>query len=71
MSASVTVGTASSDNNVAFALDRDTRTLYVANYVDNTLSLVNVARCTATDTSNLWPGPRRGPGARWRNRKPE
>ena len=46
---SVPVGTGSSEQNVAFALDQPRHTLYVANYTANTISLVNTAHCTASD----------------------
>ena len=49
--ASVTVGAGSADYNVAFAIDQATQTLYVANWKDNTLSVIDTATCNATTTS--------------------
>ena len=49
--ASITVGLASDNNNVALALDRASRTLYVANDIDNTISVVDIADCSAAVTS--------------------
>ena len=60
--ASVTVGAGSADYNVAFALDQVTHTLYVANWKDNTLSVIDTATCNATTTSRLRPDPARGAG---------
>jgi DNA-binding beta-propeller fold protein YncE len=48
---SVTVGTGSIDFNVGFAIDQATKTLYVANWTDNTLSMIDKASCNATVTS--------------------
>ncbi|HTA01565.1 MAG TPA: YncE family protein [Streptosporangiaceae bacterium] len=49
--ASVTVGAGSADYNVAFAIDQATQTLYVANWKNNTLSVIDTATCNATTTS--------------------
>jgi YVTN family beta-propeller protein len=49
--ASVTVGAGSADYNVAFAIDQATQTLYVANWKDNTLSVIDTATCNGTTTS--------------------
>jgi YVTN family beta-propeller protein len=49
--ASVTVGAGSADYNVAFAIDQATHTLYVANWKENTLSVIDTATCNATTTS--------------------
>ncbi len=48
---SVRVGTGSTDNNVAFAIDHVTGTLYVANWQDDTLSMIDEVTCNATVTS--------------------
>jgi YVTN family beta-propeller protein len=48
---SLVVGTGSSDANVGMALDPYASTLYVANPVDNTVSLVDLRHCTASDSS--------------------
>ena len=48
---SVTVGKGSAEYNVAFAIDQATGTLYVANWADNTLSMIDKTRCNATVTS--------------------
>jgi DNA-binding beta-propeller fold protein YncE len=51
VSASIPVGVSSDENNVGMALDGQSKTLYVTNATDTTMSLVNVAHCTATDTT--------------------
>ena len=48
---SVAVGMASSQWNVGMALSSRTHTLYVANPVDNTVSLVDVRHCTISDSA--------------------
>ena len=48
---SVTVGKGSAKYNVAFAIDPATGTLYVANWADNTLSMIDKTSCNATVTS--------------------
>ena len=55
--ASVTVGAGSADYNVAFAIDQATQTLYVANWKDNTLSVIDMATCNATATSGCAQTP--------------
>jgi DNA-binding beta-propeller fold protein YncE len=69
VSASIPVGVASASNNVGFALDRHTKTLYVTNATDNTMSLVNIAHCTSTDTTGCAPHsravPTRGGGSNY------
>ena len=55
--ASVTVGAGSADYNVAFAIDQATQTLYVANWKDNTLSVIDTATCNATATSGCAQTP--------------
>jgi YVTN family beta-propeller protein len=47
----VTVGAGSADYNVALAIDQATQTLYVANWKDNTLSVIDTATCNTTTTS--------------------
>jgi DNA-binding beta-propeller fold protein YncE len=47
----VTVGTGSVNYNVAFAIDQVTKTLYVANWAANTLSMIGTATRNATITS--------------------
>ena len=54
---SVTVGTGSANYNVAFAIDQATGTLYVANWNDNTLSMIDTATCNATITSGCAQTP--------------
>ena len=54
---SVTVGTGSVNYNVAFAIDQATGTLYVANWKDNTLSMIDTASCNATVTSGCAQAP--------------
>jgi DNA-binding beta-propeller fold protein YncE len=54
---SVRVGTGSTDNNVAFAVDPAVDTLYVANWQDNTLSMIDEATCNATVTSGCTRAP--------------
>jgi YVTN family beta-propeller protein len=54
---SVTVGTGSSDFNVGFAIDQSAKTLYVANWTDNTLSMIDKATCNATVTSGCSQTP--------------
>jgi YVTN family beta-propeller protein len=53
----VTVGTGSVNYNVAFAIDQATQTLYVANWADNTLSMIDTARCNGTTTSGCAQAP--------------
>ena len=53
----VTVGTGSANYNVAFAIDQATRTLYVANWADNTLSMIDIATCYARVTSGCGQKP--------------
>ncbi len=48
---SAPVGTGSPSYNVAFAVDQATKTLYVANWAGNTLSMIDTATCNATITS--------------------
>jgi YVTN family beta-propeller protein len=48
---SMTVGKGSAKYSVAFALDQATGTLYVTNWADNTLSMIDKTRCNATVTS--------------------
>ena len=48
---SVNVGQGSAEYNVAFAIDQATGTLYVANWADNTLSMIDKTSCNATVTS--------------------
>jgi YVTN family beta-propeller protein len=55
--ASVTVGAGSANYNVAFAIDQATQTLYVANWRDNTLSVIDTATCNATTTSGCAQTP--------------
>jgi YVTN family beta-propeller protein len=55
--ASVTVGAGSADYNVAFAIDQATQTLYVANWKNNTLSVIDTATCNATTTSGCAQTP--------------
>jgi serine/threonine protein kinase, bacterial len=45
---SVPVGKASADLNVGYALDPLTGTLYVTNWADNTLSMIDTTSCNAT-----------------------
>jgi DNA-binding beta-propeller fold protein YncE len=47
----IPVGAGLTDEATGLALDPRTRTLYVANASDNTISVVDVAHCTALDTS--------------------
>ena len=54
---SVTVGRGSANYNVAFAIDQATGTLYVANWTDNTLSMIDKATCNATFTSGCAQTP--------------
>ncbi len=49
--------TGSSDFNVGFAIDQAGRTLYVANWSDNTLSMIDKATCNATDSSGCIQTP--------------
>ncbi len=56
--ASVTVGAGSANYNVSFALDQATQTLYVTNWKDNTLSVIDTAACNATTTSGCARTPR-------------
>ena len=55
---SVTVGTGSVNYNVAFAIDQAASTLYVANWKDNTLSMIDTATCDAAVTSGCAKTPR-------------
>jgi YVTN family beta-propeller protein len=48
---SVTLGKGSANYNVAFAIDQANGTLYVANWADNTLSMIDKASCNAMVTS--------------------
>jgi DNA-binding beta-propeller fold protein YncE len=54
---SVPVGTGSARYNVAFAIDQATETLYVANWADNTLSMIDTADCNGTITSGCAQHP--------------
>ena len=47
----MTAGAGSADYNVALAIDQATRTLYVANWKDNTVSVIDTVTCNATTTS--------------------
>jgi YVTN family beta-propeller protein len=53
----VTVGTGSANYNVAFAIDQATGTLYVANWTDNTLSMIDKATCNAKVSSGCAQTP--------------
>lgn len=53
----VGIGTGSSDVNVGLAIDPATKTLYAANSIDNTLSMINVATCNALVTSGCGETP--------------
>jgi DNA-binding beta-propeller fold protein YncE len=55
---SVPAGTGSVNYNVAFAINAATRTLYVANWAGNTLSMINTAACNAATTSGCAQTPR-------------
>ena len=55
---SVTVGTGSVNYNVAFAIDQAASTLYVANWKDNTLSMIDTDTCAAAVTSGCAKTPR-------------
>jgi hypothetical protein len=48
---SVSAGTGSVSYNVAFAVDQADHTLYIANWADNTLSMINTATCNGDVTS--------------------
>lgn len=66
---SVPAGTGSVNYNVAFAISQATRTLYVANWAGDTLSMIDTATCNAATTSGCAQTPRtarvgRGPGRR-------
>ena len=54
---SVPTGAGSTDLNVAFQVDRATSTLYVANFTDNTLSMIDEATCNATVASGCGKRP--------------
>jgi DNA-binding beta-propeller fold protein YncE len=54
---SVAVGKGSPDYNVGFALDQVTGTLYVTNWADNTLSMIDSTGCNATITSGCAHAP--------------
>ncbi len=54
---SVPVGTGSASYNVAFAVDQTTKTLYVANWASNTLSMIDTATCNGTTTSSCQQAP--------------
>ena len=47
----VTLGRGSNEFDVALAVDRASRTLYLANLASNTVSMIDISRCNATDTS--------------------
>jgi DNA-binding beta-propeller fold protein YncE len=55
---SVTVGRGSANYNVAFAIDQAAGTLYVANWTDDTLSMIDKVTCNATVTSGCAQTPR-------------
>ena len=48
----VRVGTGSTDYDVAMAVDDASSTLYVSNFTDNTLSMLDMAECNATVTND-------------------
>jgi YVTN family beta-propeller protein len=54
---SVTDGKGSANYNVAFAIDQATGTLYVANWTDNTLSMIDKATCNAKVSSGCAQTP--------------
>jgi DNA-binding beta-propeller fold protein YncE len=54
---SVAVGKGSADFNVGFALDQVTGTLYVTNWADNTLSMIDTNGCNATTRSGCAHAP--------------
>jgi YVTN family beta-propeller protein len=54
---SVTLGQGSPDYNVAFAIDQANRTLYVANWAGNTLSMIATASCNAAVTAGCAQTP--------------
>ncbi len=54
---SVTLGQGSVNYNVAFAIDQANRTLYVANWAGNTLSMIDKASCNAAVTSGCAQTP--------------
>jgi DNA-binding beta-propeller fold protein YncE len=47
----VTLGTGSNEFSVGLAVDQASRTLYLANFASNTVSMISTSRCNATDTS--------------------
>ena len=49
LASTVTVGTGSSNNLVPMVIDQPSHTLFVGNPVDNTISLVDISRCTAAN----------------------
>ena len=53
----VRVGTGTTDFNAGVAIDPAAKTLYVANYNDNTLSMIDVATCTGTDHAGCGETP--------------
>ena len=53
----VTLGKGSVNYNVAFAIDQANGTLYVANWADGTLSMIDKASCNATLTSGCAQAP--------------
>jgi YVTN family beta-propeller protein len=64
---SVTLGTGSREQNVAFGVDDANATLYVANYGSNTLSMIDTARCNAATTSGCAQAPHTLPVGRGPN----
>jgi YVTN family beta-propeller protein len=54
---SVQTGNGSNEQNVGFAIDQSAKTLYVANWSDNTLSMIDKATCNATITSGCSQTP--------------
>jgi YVTN family beta-propeller protein len=54
---SVAIGRGSANYNVAFAIDQATRTLYVSNWHDNALSMIDTATCNAVRHSGCGTMP--------------
>jgi DNA-binding beta-propeller fold protein YncE len=54
----VTLGRGSTGFDVGLAIDQASRTLYEANWKDDTVSMIGIARCNATDTAGCKRTPR-------------
>jgi YVTN family beta-propeller protein len=54
----VRIGTGTMEVNVAFAIDQASDTLYAANSVDNTVSMINTATCNAKNSQGCSQAPK-------------